>query len=460
MARQKQLIHDFTQGSIPMQLLAFSAPLFCSNFLQAIYNTVDMIVMGHVLGRVGLSSISVGGDIQKFLNFMAMGFSGAGQVVIAQFLGAGEKEKAQRFIGTMLTFMLTCAFSMSVLCLTFRHYLLDWLHAPPESREQALMYATTCMFGLVFTYGYNATSAIMRGMGDSKRPFMIIAFAAVLNLLLDMLFILKLGWGAFGAAFATVLAQATSFISASIYILLNHESLGVNLKLSYFRINRELLGPLVKLGVPMAFKSASLQFSKLFVNSWINTYGVVVSAVSGIGAKLNNVSNLIANSVNTAGSSMIGQNIGAEKYDRVSKVVHTAATINFCCALPLIIIVTCFPNALFGLFTNDAEVLAVCREYIPIAVIIFIGSALRSPMNAFINGSGNYRLNFWTAFFDGFVMRVCMTAFLGLCCGLKYRGFWLGAALAGLTPFCVGICYYLPGKWKRKSELLKGKNHI
>ena len=167
---------------------------------------------------------------------------------------------------------------------------------------------------------------------------MIIAFAAVLNLLLDMLFILKLGWGAFGAAFATVLAQATSFISASIYILLNHESLGVDLKISYFRINRELLGPLVKLGVPMAFKSASLQFSKLFVNSWINTYGVVVSAVSGIGAKLNNVSNLIASSVNTAGSSMIGQNIGAEKYDRVSKVVHTAATINFCCALPLIII--------------------------------------------------------------------------------------------------------------------------
>ena len=402
MARQKKLIHDFTQGSIPWQLLAFSAPLFCSNFLQAIYNTVDMIVMGHVLGRVGLSSISVGGDIQKFLNFMAMGFSGAGQVVIAQYLGAGERDKAQRFIGTMVTFMLTCAFCMSVICLTFRHFLLDCLHAPPESRDQALMYATTCMFGLVFTYGYNATSAIMRGMGDSKRPFMIIAFAAVLNLLLDMLFILKLGWGAFGAAFATVLAQATSFISATIYIILNHESLGVDLKISYFRIDRDLLGPLVKLGLPMAFKSASIQFSKLFVNSWVNTYGVVVSAVSGIGAKLNNVSNLIANSVNTAGSSMVGQNIGAEKYDRVSKVVWTAATINACCALPLIIVVTCFPNVLFGLFTQDAEVLEVCREYIPIAVIIFIGSALRSPMNAFINGSGNYRLNFWTAFFDAF----------------------------------------------------------
>ena len=255
-----------------------------------------------------------------------------------------------------------------------------------------------------------------------------------------------------------MLAQATSFISASIYIILNHESLGVDLKISYFRIDRDLLGPLVKLGLPMAFKSASIQFSKLFVNSWVNTYGVVVSAVSGIGAKLNNVSNLIASSVNTAGSSMVGQNIGAEKYNRVSKVVWTAAAINACCALPLIIVVTCFPNVLFGLFTQDAEVLEVCREYIPIAVIIFIGSALRSPMNAFINGSGNYRLNFWTAFFDAFVMRVCATAVLGLCFGLKYRGFWLGAALAGLAPFCVGICYYLSGKWKRKSDLLKGKN--
>ena len=94
MARRRQLIHDFTQGSIPWQLLAFSAPLFCSNFLQAIYNTVDMIVMGHVLGRVGLSSISVGGDIQKFLNFMAMGFSGAGQVVIAQYLGANGTRRS------------------------------------------------------------------------------------------------------------------------------------------------------------------------------------------------------------------------------------------------------------------------------------------------------------------------------------------------------------------------------
>ena len=386
---------------------------------------------------------------------MAMGFSGAGQVVISQYLGAGQRGKAQRFIGTMVTFMLSCAFCMSVVCLTFRHFLLDCLHAPPESREQALMYATTCMFGLVFTYGYNAMSAIMRGLGDSRRPFLVIAFAAVLNLLLDLLFILKLGWGAFGAAFATVLAQATSFICASTYILLRRKSLGVELKWSYFRIDRELLGPLVKLGVPMAFKSASVQFSKLFVNSWINTYGVVISAVSGIGSKLNNVSNLIASSVNTAGSSMVGQNIGAEKYDRVSRVIWTAAAINFCCALPLILLVTCVPDTLFGLFTQDAEVLAVCREYIPIAVIIFIGSALRSPMNAFINGSGNYRLNFWTAFFDAFVMRVCMTAILGLCFGLKYRGFWLGAALAGLTPFAVGISYYLPGKWKRRSDLLK-----
>ena len=447
----KTFIKDFTSGPVLRSLLTFSFPLFLSNLLQALYNLVDMVVVGQAAGAPGLSGISVGGDVLAMLTFIAIGFADAGQVIISMYIGSGLKEKLSRFVGTMAGFMFLCAVVISTLFLLLRGNILTLLNTPAESWDQAMAYASTCMVGLIFIYGYNTVSAILRGMGDSKRPFLFIAIAAVLNVVLDLIFVLGLGWGAFGAALATVASQAVSFVTALIYLCKNRQRLGFDLALRHFRMDvRELL-TLVKLGVPFALRQAAVLFSKFFINFWLNGYGVTVSAVSGIGYKLDVIGNLVGSAVSTAGSSMVGQNLGAGKHARVSRILGCALLINGVFYALLILIIGLFPRTVFGCFTGDASVLRVCMEYLPFLLVIYAASALRNSMYAFTTGCGNSRFNFCVAVLDGFVVRIGLSVLLGLGLGMGYRGFWAGNAAAGFVPFLLGIVFFLSGSWRKSS---------
>ena len=449
MSNQKSLIVDFTEGNISKQLLTFAAPLFLSSLLQVVYNMVDMIIVGRAAGEVGLSAVAVGGDVSNFLTFFAMGFANAGQIIISQYIGAGQKDKVGRFTGTMFTFLLGCALVLSAVCLFLRHPILQVMNTPEESYNDTLAYATVCIVGLVFIYGYNIVGAILRGMGDSRHPFIFISIAAVLNVVLDLAFVMGLRMGAMGAALATVISQAVSFISCAVFLAKNRHRFAIDVHpADFLHLDGEMLADLIKLGIPMAIKSAAIQFSKLFVNSWINSYGVTVSAMAGIANKINSISNLFSNSINTAGSSMVGQNIGAKKFQRVPRIVLTAGAVTFSIAAVLSAVILLFPRQVFGIFTNSTDVMTIAMEYLPVAIVIFMGSAARAPMNALINGSGNYIMNFATAILDGVIMRIGLSLLFGLVLHMDYVGFWLGDALAGFTPFVLGIIYYFSGRWK------------
>ncbi len=452
--KSKIFIRDFTSGPVMKTLIVFAFPLFLSNLLQAVYNMVDMVVVGQVVGETGLSGITIGGDVLNFLTFIAMGFSNASQVIISQYIGAERRDKLSKFIGTMSTFLFLCAAVMTVVCLCLRGQILTWMNTPEESWGQAMAYVTTCISGLLFIYGYNVVSAIMRGLGDSRRPFVFIAVAAVLNLILDVIFVAGFRWGAFGAAFATVIAQAVSFLSALVYLYKNRVRLGFDFTPAHFRINKHELSVLLKLGIPFAIRSAAIMFSKLFVNSWVNSYGVTVSAVTGVGSKLDVIGNLVGTAVTTAGSSMVGQNIGAAKYDRAKRVLGCAFIINIVAFSLMIALVTIIPIPLFSLFTQEASVLALCMEYVPILVVAYIAGALRDSMNAFTSGCGNYKFNFAVAIIDGIIARIGLSLLLGLSAGMGYFGFWLGSAVSGAMPFVLGSVYFLSGRWKKKSSIL------
>ena len=448
------LIHDFTTGPVLPTLVTFALPLFLSNLLQAVYNMVDMMVVGRVVGQAGLSGISVGGDVLSLLTFLSMGFANASQVIISQYIGAGKRDRVTRFIGTMASSLLLCAAVMSILCLILRRQILDVLNTPAESWDQAIAYATTCMCGLVFIYGYNVVSAVLRGMGDSKRPFLFIAIAAVLNLLLDLLFVAAFRWEAFGAALATVIAQGVSFVTALIYLYKRREQFGFDFAPRHFRIVPAELMNLVKLGVPMAIRSGAILFSKLFVNAWVNSYGVTVSAVSGVGNKLDSISGLLGTSINTAGSSIVGQNIGAGKYDRVKRVLGSAFLLSGICFSLMAAVVGFFPGTVFGFFTEEADVLLVCMEYVPVALAAIAACSVRAPMNAFTTGCGNYKFNFAVAIMDGIVARIGLSLLFGKALGMGYFGFWMGNAVSGCVPFLLGAVYYLSGRWKKPSQLI------
>ena len=451
----KELVNDFTSGNVTGRLIRFASPLFLGNMLQVVYNMVDMMIVGNVIGKAGLSAVSIGGDLNNLLTFIAMGFTNAGTIIISQYIGAGQRRNVGRFIGTFALSLLSFAAIMTVIAALLHVKILQWMNTPQEAYSEAKVYCLTCILGLVFIYGYNAVSGILRGMGDSKHPFMFIAIAAAMNILLDCVFVIGLRTGAFGAALATVISQGFSFIAAVVFLVRRRDRLGFDIDRSCFVIDRGMFMTMLKLGIPMALKSTSVAFSKMFVNSYINSFGVTVSAVSGIGSKLNHMIAQCSNAFNTAGAAMVGQNIGAEKYDRVPRILVSdfaiMAVITSICSVAVLL----FPNAVFGLFTSDDEVLKVCMEFVPVAIVIFIGAAFRAPSNALANGTGNYVVNFAVAILDAIVIRIGLALLLGVHFGMGYHGFWYGDAFAGFTPFFIGILFYLSGKWKTKKYVIK-----
>ena len=450
----KTIINDFTTGPVFPSMFKFAIPLFFSNLLQSVYNMVDMAVVGQVVGEAGLSGLSIGGDVLSLLTLVCMGLSGASEIIIAQYLGAGMKERLSRFIGTLSSFMFISSIAVAVICLLLRTPILTLMNTPTEAWDQAVSYSTTCMFGLLFIYGYNTVSAILRGMGDSKRPFLFISIAAVLNLVLDIIFVAFFRWEAFGAALATVISQGVSFVSSLVYLYKKRHLLGFELNRQHIRIRKEELMPLLKLGIPMAIRYGAILFSRIIVNAWINDYGVTVSAVSGVALKVDMVGINMGHAVATASSAMTGQNIGAEKYDRVKRILKTSFVLNTICFGVVILIIVLFPMTVFGIFTKDAAVLAVCMEYIPISVLNLACSALRDSMNGFASGCGNYKYNFTVAILDGVVGRIGFSFLLGTALSLGYFGYWMGSALAGAMPFVIGIFYYFSGTWKKKSAIV------
>ncbi|MBQ8350658.1 MAG: MATE family efflux transporter [Clostridia bacterium] len=448
-------IKDFTQGNITRQLIAFSWPLLLSNLLQVVYNMVDMIIVGNVIGKAGTSAVTVGGDVVNLLTFVGIGFASAGQVLIARYVGAGERHKIGRFVGTMSSFLFLCALLLSVLGLVFQEPLLQLMKTPEEARVGASAYSAICTIGLVFIYGYNIVSAILRGMGDSKHPLLFIGIAAGMNLMLDIVFVVFMNMGAAGAALATVISQATSFLLCVVFLIIRRQQFALEISFRDFIVwDHGMLGDFIKLGTPMAIKFAAVMVSKLFVNAWINDFGVEASAFAGIANKLATVVNMFSNAMNSAGSTMVGQNIVAGKFDRVKQIMWNLLVITMVITIFFSVLMILFPEQIFDLFIegSDPTVLKYARGYVPIALLMFLASSLRATMNALINGSGNAKVNFATALLDGIILRIGLSLLFGLGLNMKETGFWLGDALAGFTPFWLGIIFYFTGAWKKSAK--------
>ena len=450
---KKSMITDFTSGSVPKQMIIFAVPLILSGLLQTVYSMVDMIIVGKFVGSSALSAVSIGSDVLMVLTFVSMGIASAGQVIISQYIGAGRQDKVQRLIGTLFTSMLGCAIIMTVLCLSLNNQILNWVNTPDDAWEYTKAYVITCTSGLFFIYGYNLVSAILRGMGDSKRPFLFIAIASVINLILDILFVGVFKMAAFGAALATVIGQSVSFICALIILFRRREEFGFDFRPSSFRIHRDVFIPLLKLGIPMIIQSASITFSKLFVSSWVNSYGVIASAVSGIGNKLDMVVSAFIHAISTASGSMTAQNIGARKFERVPKILVVCFFLDAAIVLPMTVITLLFPKAVFGLFCSEQAVIDMALTYIPVCVILYTSSMLRAPMFSLINGSGNSKLNLAVALLDGVFVRIGLALLLGLVFDMGVYGFWYGNAISGYVPFFIGGVFYLSGNWKKKNAI-------
>ena len=446
------MIQDLTKGKVVPQLIKFILPLFLSNALQAVYNLVDMIIVGNHIGKAGMSAVSIGGDLLHLQTFIAIGFCSAGQVLIARSVGEKNHDEIRKTIGTMFSFLTMASIAMAALCFFLRVQILGWMNTPDDSYDFTMDYFVTCIFGLVFIYGYNIVSAILRGMGDSKRPFVFIGVAAILNIILDVVFVKYCGMEVFGAAFATVIGQGVSFISSIIYLYAKRERFGFDFKLRSFRIDPHAFKRLLALGIPMAIQSAAINLSKIVLMSWINLFDVTYSALAGVFNKLNVVSGVISQSFTAAGSTMIGQNLGAREYRRTVKILGTILAFVLGFALIASLILFFWSEQVYGVFTKDADVLKAAGVLTLPIILNFFGAATRSGAFSLINGSGRPKLNLMVAIIDGVIARIGLAALLGFYFQMDCRGFWLGDSLAGFIPFLIGLVFFLSGKWKDRKE--------
>lgn len=457
MGNSKSMIKDLTTGSVSKKLITFAYPFMLSNLLQVVYNLVDMIVIGQVVGSKGLSGVSVGGDLLQFCTMLCIGFASAGQIMISQSVGKGDRETVNSIIGTMFTSILSFSILLSVVTICMTNTFLVWMQTPAEAFDQARDYSIVCFAGLFFVYGYNVVSSILRGMGDSIRPFIFIAIAAVMNFLLDLLFIAGMGMEAFGAALATIMGQAFSFVGSIIYLYKRKEAFGFDFKIKSFAVRWDIIKPMIKLGFPLALQYAAISISMLFVNSYINSYGLIASAVTGVGNKLRHVMSIITRSIATAGSSMVGQNMGAGKPERVKQMVRTACIICFSAAIVFSGVFLTMPKQIFSIFDKNPQVLEWAPRYMVTIALAFFSFAFMAPFNAVINGTGFATLSFVIAILDGVVARIGLSLLLGLTFNMGIAGFWYGSALAGYVTGLVGCIYYLSGKWSTRRLLIEKK---
>ena len=436
------------------QLVRFALPFMLSNLLQQVYTLTDMAIVGRFLGSVGLTATSNGSEIVNMLLVFCAGFSGAGQIIVSQYVGAGNREKLQKAIGTLFSFVFLVGLVTLAGAILFSDRLLQLLNVPTEAMQEAHNYAYMCCWGILAVFGYNTIAAILRGMGDSRHPTIFVVVSSAVNIVLDLLFVGGLGTGCFGAALATVLSQILSFLMALAFTYRNWEMFGFDYRLSSFRIHREQLAPLVRLGVPMALTGCAVMISSFFVNSFLNRYGVVIAAVTAVGNKITHAVTICTQALNTATSTMVGQNFGAGKLRRVSQCLLCCLGIGLIFSGLFTVLMMLFPERVFGLFDNSPEVLAMCHLYLPSAIVALSSFATRATAQGLINGVANSALSFITGILDGFIARIGLSYLLGTILEMGVSGYWMGSALAGHAFTIIGILYYLSGRWKRRKSVV------
>ena len=449
-----KVIQDFTQGPLFKRMLLFSLPFMLSNGLQVLYSMADMLIVGKYVGAHGISAVQNSGQAVFALTMLGMGFATGGQVLISQLIGRGERERLNTATGTMFTLVSLLGLGVSILSLVLAGPFLHLLRTPPEALAGATAYLRICGGGLIFIYGYNMISAVLRGVGDSIRPFLFIAVSAITNILLDLLFVAYFQWGVAGAAAATVLSQSIAFLLAAYVLYANRSVFGFDFKLRSWRIEPVVAKALIKLGIPFAVRFAAINISMLFVTGLINTLGVATSAAFGIGLRLDELANKISQGVMMAVSTIVGQNIGAGRIDRIRKSVYYAWMISGGFFLILGAAQLLVPCQLFGIFTDDPAVLELAPIIVSAMILHYPALLIMKGTNGFVQGIGNAMFGLVIALLDGFVFRIFFSWFFGIWCGMGLFGMILGYALATYSTALPSLFYFFFVPWYKRKTVI------
>lgn len=445
--------NSITQGVIWKQLLRFFFPILFGSFFQQMYNMVDTIVVGRYVGTTALAAVGTCGTFTNLLFGFFVALASGATVIISQYFGSKDEKGVHDAVHTGVAMALVDGVLITVLGLALSPYVLDWMNVPEDVQPEALIYLRIFFAGMVGSMLYNVGSGILRALGDSKRPMIYLIVCCFVNIVLDLALVMLIPMGVAGVAWATLIAQAVSAVLVLIALMRQQDS--SKLVWREVKIHRHMLYDVLRIGVPSGMQSVMYSVSNIIVQTGVNSLGSTTLAAWTAFGKTDLVVWMVMGAFGTTITTFVGQNFGAQRYDRMRKSVRICMgmTVASTVLLSLFVLTMCKP--LLSLFTSDPAVIDVGQEilywigpfYTLYACIEVLAGAMRGcgdslkPMLLTAFGICLFRA-VWVPVVVGQYHTVGM---LGLCYPLSW----------GLTSVLF-VAYYLRGNWLRRRIVAMG----
>ncbi len=421
-------------------------PMLLGNVFQQFYNVVDSAIVGNYIGKEALAAVGASFPIIFTLISLIIGIATGSTIVIAQFFGAKDMKKVLRAIDTLYIFLFFASIVVSILGVIFAEKIFQLIQLPKDVIPGAVTYLRIYLAGLVMFFGFNGTSAILRGLGDSKTPLYFLIVATVANIIFDFVFVLWFKWGIAGVAFATLISQAGAFITAIIYLNRTHEVINVSWRKLIF--DRAIFKQSTRIGFPIGFQQVFVALGMLAMYWLVNPFGTDTTAAYSVVFRIDAFASMPAMMFAAAFSTFVGQNLGANKPERIKKGLIATFYTTSAIALFVGLMAFTFSRSLMQLFTSDENVIIIGIEYLQIVSFFYVTFTAMFTIGAVMRGAGDTLIPMFITFFALWVVRIPLCYYLSQQMGTK--GIWWGIPIAWIVGMTLSYLYYLTGKWKTK----------
>ena len=376
-----------TQGKPFPTLLRFSVPFLLANILQACYGASDLFMVGRFSDSIGVSAVATGGQVMQTITGLSIGLTAGGTVLIGRYFGARQRHNIAHAVKTMVVVFSMLSLLLTTITILFLGPICSLMRVTVQAAEITRQYLFICACGILFIVGYNVISGILRGLGDSRTPLILITVACIINVSTDLLFVGVLRMGAPGAAISTVLAQAASLLLAVIYLFVKGHLRQYRRSAPCFRLYaaKDMLAS----GLPIALQEGLVNVSFLILTAMVNSMGLIASASVGVVEKLIVFSMLPTTAFSAALSAMTAQHYGAGLMARARRCLHLAIGLSLVFGFACLTLAQWRPSALIGLFTSDIEIIAQGTLYLRSYSLDCVLVCFVFCINAFLSGSGH-----------------------------------------------------------------------
>ncbi|MBN1619688.1 MATE family efflux transporter [candidate division WOR-3 bacterium] len=437
---------DMTAGSVTKNILVFSVPMLLGNVFQQFYNVVDSIVVGRFIGKGALGAVGVCFPIIFFIVALIMGATMGSMVLIAQFFGAKNYEKLRATVDTTYIVMFFTALLMTFVGLLTSGYILRLLGTPFDVIKDAKTYLDIIFIGLISIFGYNGLSAIMRGVGDSKTPLYLLIVSSLINIVLDLLFVLVFRWGVAGVAWATVIAQTISFAMG--VVILNMKNPLLSLRIRNCGFDKKIFTESIRIGLPSGAQQMFVSLGMMALTKIVNGFGTNALTAFTAAGRIDSFAMMPAMNFSMALSTFTGQNIGAEKMERVSKGLKSTLLMSIIYSLVVTLVIYFKGGDLIRIFNTDPEVVRIGKEYLLIVSSFYIAFSVMFASNGLLRGAGDTLIPMIITLFSLWAFRVPLSFFLSRFMGTA--GIWWGIPVAWCFGAFASLLYYKSGNWRKR----------